>query len=62
MAWGGSLNKEGSDYIRKLKEAEKVIEFLEGLKEDLNLEEQAALSKTIEIILDFITKLSERKD
>ena len=32
MAWGGSLNKKGSDYLRKLREADKVIAFLESLK------------------------------
>lgn len=59
MAWGGSLNKKGSDYIRKLREAEKVIDFLERVKEDLNPEEQATLSKSIEIIINYISRLSE---
>ncbi|MFX0105054.1 MAG: hypothetical protein ACFE75_06155 [Candidatus Hodarchaeota archaeon] len=59
MAWGGSLNKNGSDYIRKLREADRVIGFLEKLKEDLNPDEHAYLSKTIEIITDYISKISQ---
>jgi len=62
MAWGGSLNKNGSDYIRKLREADRVISFLEGLKEDLNTKEQTNLSKTIEIIAEHISKISEKKE
>ncbi|MBA7713465.1 hypothetical protein ES703_122468 [subsurface metagenome] len=60
MVWGGSLNKEGSDYIRKLREADKVITFLESLKEELNTEEQANFSRTIEIIVEYISKISEK--
>lgn len=60
MVWGGSLNKEGSDYIRKLREADKVITFLESLKEELNTEEQANFSITIEIIVEYISKISEK--
>jgi hypothetical protein len=62
MAWGGSLNKDGSDHIRILREADKVIGFLESLKEDLNLEEQASISKAIEIITEFILRISEKKN
>ncbi|TKJ21431.1 MAG: hypothetical protein CEE43_09825 [Promethearchaeota archaeon Loki_b32] len=62
MVWGGSLNKEGSDYIRKLREADKVITFLESLKEELNTEEQANFSRTIEIIVEYISKISEKKE
>ncbi len=62
LAWGGSLNKEGSDYIRKLREADKVIMFLELMKKELNQEDQANISKTIDIIVKYISKLSEKKD
>ncbi|MFX1326923.1 MAG: hypothetical protein ACFE91_02105 [Promethearchaeota archaeon] len=62
MAWGGSLNKNGSDYIRKLREADRVIAFLENLKEHLNPKEQAILSNTIEIIAEYILKISEKKE
>jgi len=60
MVWGGSLNKEGSDYLRKIRDADKVIAFLENTKEDLNREDQMILSKTIEIIVDYVSKISER--
>ncbi|MFX1501794.1 MAG: hypothetical protein ACFFDH_12595 [Promethearchaeota archaeon] len=62
MAWGGSLNKEGSDYIRKLREADKVIAFLENFKKDLNTEEQTNFSRTIEIIVEYSSKISEKKE
>ncbi|MFX1304190.1 MAG: hypothetical protein ACFE9X_12615 [Promethearchaeota archaeon] len=62
MAWGGSLNKNGSDYIRKLREADRVVAFLENLKEDLKPDEQANFSRTIEIITDYYSKISENKD
>ena len=60
MAWGGSLNKEGSDYLRKIRKADEVIEFLEELKDKLNHDEQAQVAKVIEIIMNFISKLSEK--
>ena len=62
MAWGGSLNKKGSEYIRALREADRVIAFLERLKEDLNPDEQANLSKTIDIITDYISKISQKRE
>ncbi len=62
MAWGGSLNKEGSNHIRKLREADKVIGFLENFKKDLNPEEKENFTKTIEIITEYITKISEERE
>ncbi|UCD01211.1 MAG: hypothetical protein JSV23_10055 [Promethearchaeota archaeon] len=62
MAWGGSLNKNGSDYIRKLREADRVTAFLENLKEDLNSDEQKNISKAIDIITDYISKISQKKE
>ncbi|MHA2180296.1 MAG: hypothetical protein ACXAAH_02600 [Promethearchaeota archaeon] len=62
MAWGGSLNKEGSDYLRRLREADKVISFLENLKNHLEPEKSLNLSRTIEIIIEFISLASEKKD
>jgi hypothetical protein len=56
MAWGGSLNKEGSDHVRNLREADKVLKFLEGLKRDLNEDEKQKVSETIKIILKHFTK------
>jgi len=58
MAWGGSLNKEGSDHLRNLREADKVIKFLEKFKEDLSDNEKKLISNAIEIIVDHFTKSS----
>jgi hypothetical protein len=58
MAWGGSLNKEGSDHVRNLREADKVLKFLEGLKQDLNENEKQKVSETIKIIVKHFTKKS----
>ncbi|HDZ16816.1 hypothetical protein LCGC14_1079040 [marine sediment metagenome] len=62
MAWGGSLNKKGSDYIRKIREADRVVVFLNSLKRDLKYEEQFNITKVIEIIVENISKISERKN
>jgi len=58
MAWGGSLNKEGSDHLRNLREADKVIKFLEKFKEDLSDAEKKLISNVIEIIVDHFTESS----
>ncbi|MFX0082264.1 MAG: hypothetical protein ACFE94_10985 [Candidatus Hodarchaeota archaeon] len=60
MVWGGSLNKEGSDYLRKIRKADEVIEFLEKLKHNLNPDENVYITKVIDIIMNFISKLSEK--
>ena len=60
MVWGGSLNKEGSDYLRKIRDVDKVIAFLDNIKEDLTPEDQVTLSRAIEIIVDYVSKISER--
>ena len=58
MAWGGSLNKEGSDHLRDLREADKVLKFLEGLKTKLSEKEKQKVSETIKIIVKHFTKKS----
>jgi len=60
MTWGSSLNKKGSDHIRMLRQAEKVISFLEKLKDDLNFEERGNLLKTIPIFTEYVLKISEK--
>ena len=60
LVWGGSINKKGSDYLRKIRKADEVIEFLEELKDKLNHDKQAQVTKVIEIIMNFISKLSEK--
>lgn len=61
MAWGGSLNKKGSDYIRKLMEAERVIKFLEQFKEEISPKEKDDISKAIETIIKYYTKTKNEK-
>ena len=61
MAWGGSLNKDGSNYVRNLREADKAIKFLEGLKGELNDEEKQIVSDTINIIVNYYTKASKKE-
>ncbi|NHJ20842.1 MAG: hypothetical protein EAX91_07875 [Candidatus Lokiarchaeota archaeon] len=58
MAWGGSLNKEGSEHLRNLREADKVLKFLEGLKQELKADDQSIVSETIKIIVKHYTKKS----
>lgn len=56
MVWGGSFDEKGSDYIRKLVQAEKTIKFLEKFKEELNTNEKEYLVKTIDIIINHFSK------
>jgi len=58
MAWGGSLNKKGSDHLRNLREADKVIKFLEKFKEDLSDNEKKLISNAIDLIVNYFTKNS----
>jgi len=58
MSWGGSLNEEGSDHLRNLREADKVIKFLEKFKENLSDNEKKLFSNVIEIIVDHFTESS----
>lgn len=59
MAWGGFLNKEGSRYYRTLRDAEKIVEFLDKLKNDVSDEEKEKLEGAIDVITDYINKLAE---
>ena len=59
MPWGGSLNKDGSDHLRNLREADKAIKFLEGLKRELTDKEKQVVSDTINIIVNHYTKESK---
>lgn len=62
MVWGGSLNSRGSDYLKKVREADKVVGFLEKLKEKIKSEDKHYIRKTIEIISDYVHKLSEESE
>lgn len=61
MAWGGSLNKDGSDYIRKLKEVEKILHFLENFKKSLKDEEKKKVAEVIDIITDHFKTLFQHE-
>jgi hypothetical protein len=61
MAWGGSLNKEGSDYVRNLREADKALKFLEGLKRKLDEKKKQIVSDTINIIVNHYNKESKNE-
>ncbi len=61
MAWGGSLNKEGSDHLRNLREADRALKFLEGLKRELNDKETQIVSDAINIIVNHYTKESKNE-
>jgi hypothetical protein len=61
MAWGGSLNKDGSDYLRNLRETDNVIKFLEKFKQELYDEEKQIVSDTINIIVNHYTKDSKNE-
>ncbi|TXT54732.1 MAG: hypothetical protein BAJALOKI2v1_730004 [Promethearchaeota archaeon] len=60
MVWGGSLNENGSNYLRKVRKADKIVAFLEEFKQELKEKEKLLVSKTINIIVDHINKLSEK--
>ena len=59
LVWGGSLDKKGSSYLRKIREADRVIKFLEIIKDDLKPQESKKISEIIEIIMNYISKISE---
>ena len=61
MAWGGSLNKEGSDYVRNLRDADNALKFLEGLKLKLNDKEKQIITDTINIIVNHYNKESKNE-
>ena len=61
MAWGGSINLKGTDYLRKVREMDKVLKFLEEFKKEINTEERGKISETIDIIVNYMNKLSEGK-
>ncbi len=61
MAWGGSINLKGTEYLRKIREMDKVLKFLEELKSNVGSEEKETISKTIDIIVNYQNQLSEGK-
>ena len=61
MAWGGNLNKEGTERLRTIRAADRTVEYLESLKKFLNEEELENVNKTIEIITFHINRYIEGK-
>jgi len=63
MAWGGSLNQEGSNHLRNLREVDNVLKFLEGFKRKLNEKEKQKISDAIDIIVNYYSneKKNEKK-
>ncbi|MBY9018292.1 MAG: hypothetical protein KGD66_05600 [Candidatus Lokiarchaeota archaeon] len=55
MTWGGNLTKKGSDHIRKLRDADNVIKFLEQFKEEVNETDKNHVSRTIDLIVNRFT-------
>ncbi len=61
MAWGGSINLKGTEYLRKIREMDKVLKFLEEFKSNVGSEETETISKTIDMIVNYQNQLSEGK-
>jgi len=61
MAWGGSINVKGTEYLRKVRELDKILKFLEEFKNEIGPEETKSISNTIDIIVNYMNKLSEGK-
>ncbi len=61
MAWGGFIDKDGSQYLKNMAMVEKTLKFLEFLKKELNSEEKIIVEKTIQIICDHIETFNKEK-
>jgi len=57
--WGGSLNKKGTNYLKKIQEAEKAVKFLEAFKKLLEKKQKRVIDETIDLIVDYINHLGE---
>ncbi|TXT66691.1 MAG: hypothetical protein BAJALOKI1v1_270023 [Promethearchaeota archaeon] len=62
MVFGGSLNERGTNYLRKLHEVHRVLEFLETFKDEVNSNQKQVIDKTIKILVQYITKMAEGKE
>jgi hypothetical protein len=62
LSWGGSLNENGSNYVRKLREADRVVKFLESLKPEVRSSEKKVIDTAIEIISNHLLRLSESEE
>jgi hypothetical protein len=57
LAWGGSLNSEGSEYVRKVREAEKIVDYLNKMKKELTEEKRKVIEKSVKIIEKYVMNL-----
>jgi hypothetical protein len=61
MVFGGSLNSDGTDYLRELRKIENVISFLEELKANVEELEKQKIEDTIDILMKYGNKLAEKQ-
>jgi hypothetical protein len=62
MTWGGSLNDKGSGYIKKLREVDKVLTFLDKIKEEVNSDEKVMISEVMRIISNHFKKAHDLEE
>jgi hypothetical protein len=61
MVFGGSLNSNGTDYLRELRKIEEVIGFLEKFKSKVEDAEKKHIDKTIGTLVSYGNKLGEKR-
>jgi len=60
MVFGGSLNSDGTDYLREIRKIENVISFLEDFKVKVETSEKQKIEQTVNILLEYGNKLAEK--
>jgi hypothetical protein len=60
MVFGGSLNSNGTDYLKELRKIENVIAFLEKFKDKVERAARKSIDRTIEILVKYGNKLVEQ--
>lgn len=61
MVFGGSLNSDGTDYLRELRKIENVISFLEEFKANVGELGKQKIEGTIDILMKYGNKLAEKQ-
>jgi hypothetical protein len=62
MTGGGSLSVKGSGYIKKLREVDKVLTFLDKIKEEVNSDEKVMISEVMRIISNHFKKAHDLEE
>lgn len=57
MAWHGTLDKEGTEYFRFLRNADNTIDFLTKLKKHIDEEKIPLLEETIQAVTTHVNKV-----